>query len=190
MSIVTGAVLGLGAVFGWRAWTDYTQQQTEQASAEYAQLQSALDKGDADEVIERGKKMISEYRSTPYSDLAALALAKLKLERGDAAAAAAHLQWVLDHAKQAAIERVARLRLARVLLSQGEIDQALALLEEAEPGGFLSTYEELKGDLYLAKDDRERARDAYRSALDALQTGVPNRSLLQMKLDDLGEGPD
>jgi predicted negative regulator of RcsB-dependent stress response len=47
------------------------------------------------------------------------------------------------------------------------------------PGAFA----ELRGDIALARGDKQAAHDAYREALDL---GVEDRSRLQMKLVDLG----
>ena len=71
-------------------------------------------------------------------------------------------------------------------LDSGNKDAALALLNVKDEGGFESEYEELRGDIYLAKGQRDEARAAYREALKHLTEGSPYARILNMKLDDLG----
>lgn len=185
-AILAGVVLGLAILFGGRAWIDYRHTRAEAASEQYAALMAAAERGDQAAAVQKGEEVLKDYASTPYAALAALALAEIRLEQGDAAVARGHLQWAADHAKQAGIQHIARLRLGRVLISEGNADAALALVPAGEADGFAAAYEELKGDAYVAKGDEAQARAAYRKALDALEPAAPNRALLQMKLDDLG----
>jgi len=186
-AVIAGIVLGLVILFGGRAWIEYRQEQAEEASAQYAELMAAKEQGNAALAVQKGEAVLKEYASTPYGALAALALAQIELERGDVAAARTHLQWAMDNARQEGVRHVARLRLGRVLIAEGNWDAALALVPASGTEGFTAAYEELKGDAYVAKGDVGQAREAYRKALEALGPTAPNRALLQMKLDDLGE---
>jgi predicted negative regulator of RcsB-dependent stress response len=96
------------------------------------------------------------------------------------------LQWVVDHVEDEAVAHAARLRLARLYFGDGEKDAALALLNVNGEGGFKSEYEELRGDIYLAQGEKNRARVAYREALRSLPPGSPYAQILNIKLDDLG----
>lgn len=188
-AVLAGVVLGLGILFGGRAWIDYRHTQAEKASGQYAELMAAKERGDNAVAVQKGEEILKDYSSTPYATLAALALAEVKLAQGDTAAARTQLQWVADNAKQAGIKHVAQLRLGRVLISEGNPDAALALVPMGDTEGFAAAYEELKGDAYVVKGDIAQARAAYQKALDALEPTAPNRALLQMKLDDLGAAP-
>lgn len=188
-AVLVGVVLGLGILFGGRMWIDYRHDQAEKASGQYTQLMAAKDRGDNTAAVRKGEEILKDYPSTPYAVLTALALAEIKLEQGDLAAARTQLQWATDNAKQAGIKHVARLRLGRVLISEGNPDAALALVPTDDAEGFVAAYEELKGDAYVTKGDIAQARAAYQKALTVLDPIAPNRALLQMKLDDLGEAP-
>lgn len=184
--LVTGLVIGLALVFGARAWFDYQERQRLSASAEYQQLQAELGRDNAEAVLRRGTHIIDTYGSTPYATLAALALAKVHVERGELSAARLRLEGALENAATPELQHIVRLRLARVLTAEGEAARALALLESATvPEGFRAAYEELKGDLHVAMGNPERARAAYLRALDALGA-EGGAELVQMKLDDLG----
>ena len=114
-------------------------------------------------------------------------MARIKADEGDLATAKLHLRYALDNAKQDEIKHVARLRLARVLHDEGKQDEALTLLNGVAPGTFEESYQELKGDIYVAKGDIEKARTAYTLALAAMSANERGRNFLQMKLDDLGK---
>ncbi len=182
---VIGAVLTLGAAVGGRLWIDHRHNQAEAASVEYEQLLRELGQGNTEAVIKRGSYLIDSYAATPYSDLAALALAKVRIEAGELPAARARLQWVLEHSAQAELQDLARLRLARVHVEEGNAQQALSVLAALTNDAFTAVAEALKGDVYVAMGDKAAARTAYQKALDHSRPGS-DTSVLRMKLDDLG----
>ena len=184
-AVIAGVVIGLSVLFGAWTWRDYSRNQGEAASAEYQLLVGEVSKGDTEAGIKRGVAIINRFGTTSYAVFAAFALAKLELERGDLGEAHKHLEWALGHAKQDELQHIARLRLARVMLAEGQHDAALKLLAQAQPGSFLSAYEELKGDLYLATGQIAAAQTAYQSALSAA-TQEDSKKLIQLKLDDVG----
>ncbi|TNF37406.1 MAG: tetratricopeptide repeat protein, partial [Gammaproteobacteria bacterium] len=120
----------------------------------------------------------------PYASLAALVLAKQQLQGNEVVKAQQQLDWIIKHTKQAEVQHIARLRLVRVLLAAQQYDQALSLLNIDYPESFASLYEELKGDVYVAKGDSDNARIAYDKAI--LASGEQANPLLQLKRDDLG----
>ena len=109
-------------------------------------------------------------------------MAKIKLDSGDFVAASSHLRWAMDNTKQEPIKHEARLRLARLLLAENKTKEALAILDVSDT----ATYEQLKGDIYVAEGKPESARTAYSRALAEMSPSEPGRQLLQMKLNDLG----
>lgn len=179
-------VLAISGLIGTQWWRTQTVAQAEAASADYQQLIEGLSKDDAQVVQQHATRILSQFSSTPYAPLAALALAKTKLEEGDKKAARTHLQWVLDNASQPALKSLARLRLAKIIYSEGEYPAALSLLNAGDAGSFTSGYEALKGDIALAMKNPGEARAAYTRALAALPENTQERAQLQMKLDDLG----
>jgi len=184
-SLIFGILLGAGILAGVRYWKQHTEQSLQTASALYNQmLQNYHVKPDA--ARKSGEELVKEYASTPYAGMAGLMLARMNFDAGDTAGARKQLQWVMENAGDAATVHTARLRLARLDLDSGDKDAALALLNVKDQDGFESEYEELKGDIYLAKGQRNQARAAYREALKHLAEGSPYARILNMKLDDLG----
>jgi len=184
-SVTTGAVIGLAAVLGLRAWWNYQERQRESASTEYEQFQSDFAQGNIESVLKRGNYLIENYSGTPYAVIAALTLAKVHVDHGELPAAKQQLQWVVDKAKEPELVHIARLRLARVIAAEGDPAAAIKLLEGVDAGAFAASYDELKGDLYAAAGDRDKARAAYHKTITELNAGAGS-DLVQMKLDDLG----
>ena len=79
---------------------------------------------------------------------------------------------------------VARLRLARVQLAQGNADQALKTLDAVKPGAFAARYAQVRGDVLLAKGDRDGALKAYREARSSADATI-DVGLLDLKIGEL-----
>jgi len=186
-SVIGGVVIGVSALWGGRAWLDNQQVYAEAASATYQMMLEQMSRGNTDDAATQGAQLLGQFSDTPYSSLAALAMAKLKLDAGDATAASSHLRWALDNTKEAAVKHEARLRLAKLLFSDGKFDEALSLLAGVEDTVYTATYEQLRGDIHLAAGQLESARTAYGRALAAMAPSERGRELLQMKLDNLGD---
>lgn len=189
--LIAGAIIGLSLIFSYWAWSNHAQTQAEAASAEYQLLIGDVEKGDARAGLERAARIRNQYGDTLYAVFAAMALAKLTLDKGDIKAAREHLEWAMHNADHDNLQHIARLRLARVLLDAGDTKAALKLVSVSNPGGFLSAYEEVKGDIYVKLTQAGEASAAYRRALKALgdQASAEKKALLEMKLDDLGSPP-
>ncbi len=185
-SMIFGILLGVGILVGFRYWTQYKEQRLHTAADLYERMFQGVYTKKFDDARKLGESLIKEYSPTPYAGIAGLVLARLDFETGDAVKAREHLQWVLQHADDAAIKHVARLRLARLYLGSGDKEAALALLDVKDRAGFETEYEELKGDILVAQGQRSAARLAYREALKHLPAGSSYAPMLNMKLDDLG----
>jgi predicted negative regulator of RcsB-dependent stress response len=186
-SLVGGIVIGVGALWGSRLWLDNRDAFTAAASAEYQMMLQQVSGDQTEQAAEQAAQLLGQYADTPYAALAALVLAKIKLEEGDAVAASSHLRWTLDNAEQETVRHEARLRLARLLLAQDKGGEALTLLNAVDAGAYEADYQQLKGDIQLAVGQSGAARTAYTRALAVLAPTAPSRQLLQVKLDDLGE---
>ena len=122
--------------------------------------------------------------------MAELALARFHVEEGKFAEAAKYLADVMNSSEDEQLQLVARLRLARVQRAEGKLDEALATLNGAQPGGYAPAYAVVRGDVLLEKGDRAGALAAYREAMAAKDDGQVDRELLQLKIDDAGGGAE
>jgi predicted negative regulator of RcsB-dependent stress response len=148
----------------------------------------ALHRGETKEAIRMGAELIEAYPRTPYAGMAALLAARLHLEAGDRQKARERLAWAVEHGRDPSSVVAARLRLARLLLSEDKPEEALKRLEGGDYTGFESEYHELKGDIYRRLGRFEEARAAYARALEHLPANAAYGTVLRMKHDDLGGG--
>lgn len=185
-SIVTGVILGFAALFSTKAWFAWQEQIARNASDIYVEMNIALEGGNNPVAAERAGMLIADFSNTNYAAFAALALARMRIEENALDAAATQLQWAIDHGKEDFVRDVARLRLARVKLAQGDVDAAQAVLGQAgQSKDALVLYEELRGDIELARGNRDAAQAAYAQALAVMGNEYPGRPLLQLKHDDV-----
>lgn len=184
--ILAGLLLGSATLFGWRYWVEYRDQTYATASDAFEQVVAAARQGD----VPRAEALVVEIGglplATPYSDLSRLAIAAAAADSGDLDGAQQQLRMLLDEGADEGIAHLARLRLARLQLAAGNLDEMTATLLVADPGPFAPFYAELRGDLALARGDREAAVTAYREALASGDENIIDRAMLEMKLNDLG----
>jgi len=182
IAVIAGLVIGFVALFGWRGWNDYQEENAAKASALYGEFQVSLNANNKESIEKLHQQFITEYASTPYASLVSLALAKKAVEDKDTQAAKQNLQWVLDNNKQSQIKHTARVRLVALLINDKEYDAALSLLAVKETGGYAGVYEELRGDALLAKGDVEGANSAYEKALQSEGISSASREIITAKL--------
>jgi len=178
-AVIAGVVVGIAVIGGVNYWRSYQAEQAETASALYMELLNGAEAG----AEGPGRRLIDDYAGTPYAGKAALLMAKSEVEAGGYEAARGHLQWVQDNAADPADRRLATLRLARLALHLGEPEAARTLLADMQPGGYRSTYHELRGDLDMARGDPQSARVAYETALESLPDVSGFADMLNLKLD-------
>jgi predicted negative regulator of RcsB-dependent stress response len=184
-SVITGLLLGLALLFGAKSWFAYQDRRAEEASNIYVAMTSAFARGDENLVTDRAGVLIADYSSSPYATLAALMLAKLKVDHGELEAAQAQLRWALDKSASAALRPLLRLRLARVMVAEGKLDEAGALLAQSTPDkAYAPLYNELKGDINAARGAADKARADYELALAALPPESAEHRIVQLKYEN------
>ncbi len=200
-ALLLGLVVALGGSFGYKAWQSSQQQTREQASAIYTQIVNlnlaqqpgqALDDGQRGSLIALTDKLKQDYSDSSYAAYAALFAAKQAMAAAEPAVAETELNWVLSQQQDADLADLARVRLARVLLDQGEARYAEAaqLLAGVQGDAFKLGALAAQGDLALAQQDIEAARSAYAQALDLARQQGTSLPLVQLKLDDLARASD
>jgi predicted negative regulator of RcsB-dependent stress response len=183
VSTIAGLAVGIVLILGWNYWRDYKKDQAAQASALYDQLLSAADAGNKESAEKLAGRAQAEFGKTEYALYSGLMEAKLKVQKGDLAAAKQILEKLAAKSNDE-VSHIARVRLVRLMLSTGEYEQGLQVINKVDPAsssGFTAIYDELLGDLYVAMDRRDEARTSYQNAL---RNGSQS-PLLQFKIDDL-----
>lgn len=186
MSLLIGAVVGLSAVVGWKYFQSGQEAHRTQGSDMYLSIvtQVSINEKDGNFGV-LAEKLTAEYADTPYASLASLMIAKYDYEHGNAEAAINKLSWVVTNANDIETQQVAQTRLIRIYLAEDKVEEAERLLSLQHPAGFDATYEELKGDLYVARNEMDKARVSYDKAISLLGSDV--RQLLLLKRQELGD---
>lgn len=184
LSTIAGVVIGGAFIFSFNFWQGHQNEQANQVSALYDQLQISMSKENTESVNKLAEKITTEHGSSAYASYAALLQAKTKVQENDLAAAQAILEKQMQSANSNEIRNIARLRLVKILYATGEYEKGLQLIAETDQAstkGFSASYDELTGDLYVALDRLGEGRTAYQTAL---REGAKS-ALLQFKIDDL-----
>jgi predicted negative regulator of RcsB-dependent stress response len=170
-STIVAIILALGVGFGYQGWKDYRQNQSDGASDMYQRILQAfsapaLSPEQQKIAVQLAEQLKADYSGSTYAQFAALQLARVAVDRNDLADAQAQLRWVLGKAdKGSDVERIAQVRLARVLAASGETDQGLAILGGDVEGPYKASYAVARGDILLGAGREGEARDAYTAAL-------------------------
>ncbi|MDN3487189.1 tetratricopeptide repeat protein [Pseudoalteromonas sp. APC 3224] len=177
LSLALGVIVGLGGLYGWKAYNQNQITTAEQASDAYTKLV------ESDSVLASADAFISENKDTQYATLAAFVAAKEAVDAQNLDVANEKLSWIVTNVDNAELKAIATTRLARVQIAQQQYDDALSTLNAPLPEAFNANVAELKGDIYTQQGNKEQARVAYQAAVDA--GGLTSNPLLQIKLDDL-----
>ncbi|ACA85834.1 MULTISPECIES: tetratricopeptide repeat protein [Shewanella] len=182
-SIVVGAVVGLGGLFGWNYYSEHKITQAESASEAFQAMSApALDEAG---MLAAAETFAKEHSQKGYQSLLSLIVAKAAVESGDLEKAETTLKSVIASAADTSLVMVATIRLARVQAEQGQIATAITTLEQVSDPAFTAQRDELKGDFLVRKGDAEQAKAAYQAAVD--NGGATASPALQMKLDNLNK---
>jgi len=183
LSVLVGVGLGLGIVFGWRAWMDYRETLKQQASAAFEQLLVDADTQATESVLAQSERLREEFSGTTYATLAALVQARVALKAGSQADARAILEQVIATTSDPGLVRIATLRLVRVLIVADDLETAADLVAKHDDiGAFGGAFSALRGDIAATQGRTADARVAYEKALAG---GAPHPDQIRMKLDNL-----
>ncbi|KQN54900.1 tetratricopeptide repeat protein [Erwinia sp. E602] len=181
-ALVAGVVLGVGALVGWKYWSSHEDSGSRETSAAYQQVTAALD-ASKPATLDAAAKFASDNNNT-YGALASLDLAKRYVDNNQLDKAAAQLQNGLQDTKDANLQAVLNLRLARIQLQQKQPDAVLKTLENIKGDGWVAIVADVRGEALLSKGDTQGARDAWSKGV-AADTSSALKEMLQMKMNNL-----
>jgi predicted negative regulator of RcsB-dependent stress response len=184
MTTVTAVLVVFAA---WQGWNYYQRSQASQASGLYEAVQKAAATKDLKLVRESAGAVLEQFPRTTYAAMAALVSAKAHFQGGDLKTARAQLTWVTENAKDEALQDIARLRLASVMLDEKAYDEALKVLEAKHGAAFEAQFLAARGDILVAQGKNVDAAGAYKGALEKVDAkDAGQRAYIQLRLDALG----
>ncbi len=191
-SLVIGLVLAVGAVVGWRYYQDYRAERADMASDAYTAFLAARD--EAAPTDEPLATIDDEFEGSTYHVFTLLYRAADQVEESDWEEALALLERAVDLAEDGPVRDVARLRVAKLLYQLNRLEDSEAQLAMVRSSGFEAHVAELSGDIFFARGDMSRARDAYQAAIDAARgddgpDGLLGVEFMQLKLASLTAPP-
>ncbi|GAB3030042.1 YfgM family protein [Bowmanella dokdonensis] len=178
-SIILGAVIGLGGLWGWRYYNDQRIEAQETASIQYEQTVESLSQNE--QGFTSALTYLEQNKDNNYAMLLAFQLAQEAVSRDDLNEAAKQLSFVVNSTDVPAIAALANIRLARVHIQQAAYEQAMSALDAVGQESFNAQVQELRGDIHASQGNLDKARAAYSAALE----DNAGNNLLKMKLDNL-----
>jgi predicted negative regulator of RcsB-dependent stress response len=185
-AVAVAVCLAAAGVQGWRWWQN---RQSEEASAVFAALSQAARTRDLPKAKEATAQLEDKFSRSGYATRAALVLAKLLFDSGDAAGARTQLTWAIDHSDETELKEVARYRLAQVLVDDKQYDEALKVLDAKVADPLAGLYADLRGDALVLAGKPAEAKSAYQEALAKLDAKSSYKQYVQVKIDALGGAP-
>ena len=181
-ALAIGVVIGIAALGGWRYWSSHQDDTAKTVSAQYQQLTSAMQAGKP-ETLEAVNTFANENSNT-YGALAAMDLAKQYVDTNQLDKAATLLQNGLKDTKDANLQAVINLRLARIQLQQNHADAALKTLDAVKGDGWTAIVADIRGEALLTKGDKQGARDAWSKGVES-DASPALKQMMQMKMNNL-----
>lgn len=184
--VLGGIAAGLLILFGWNRWQTGVANAEIAASTLYEEVMSAAGSGQLEQAIEPATELFDEYGASSYAALARLAMARMYMDNSRDQDAAESLRPLVESTSAGEVAMVARLRLAKILLYQGNAEQATDLLKGHQDNAFSAQYNELLGDAYVKMGSFAEAEAAYVAAMnDNPASPTVDINLIQLKINDL-----
>ena len=194
--IIGAILLALAGYFGWTYFQNSGMKEDTVAADKYAAIEKTNDElmgqpeGNADVSKKLNAdidKLVAEHGNTVYAWQALMIKSRNAVDANDMKTATEALKKALEiDLKDPGLHSITQLRYATVLLADGNVDEALTQASKDVPVAFEASQQELLGDIYSAKKDKEKALRAYQNAWSLLSKRHEERPFLRLKLENLG----
>ena len=187
LSILAFIAIGIGGTLGMQSFQNSQLKKAENASRLFSEIEFSVKQQRLSQAQTLLQEMDNNFANTPYQDQSHFAMAKLYMDSLDYDNAIIQLEFVMENAKDESFQHIARLRIARIMVEQDELEGALTLLNSvsAPPIAYAPYYAAIKGDIYAAQGQLEKAKVAYSLALDSLEPGNFDFDFIKMKSDQI-----
>lgn len=174
-------LVAMVAVVGFHFWQVRSQERELIRSEIYWQVLSDMDQRvPSTQVVPVIQQLMQTDPHSIQASFSALMLSKLQVEQNDLAGASQTLNWVVQNTQDPFVQKLSRLRLARVQLALQQPDQALKTLAEIS-GDPMASF--LRGEVEMSLNHPQAALVAYQEAMKGLPVGSPLYQLIQLKIN-------
>jgi predicted negative regulator of RcsB-dependent stress response len=177
-AIIVGIGIGLAGLFGWQQYNDMVIEDKETQSIAFQRILESIDSEDG---MLKAEAFTKEHSDSGYALLTSLVAAQKAVEDKDFDAAKLHLNMAVSNSPNVAVADLAKIRLARVESQLGDTAGALATLDSVQSISYRDQVQEVKGDIYVATKEFDKAKAAY----DAVLAEQPQNRIVEMKLSNL-----
>ena len=197
--LLVAVIVVLGGYGGWSLWQNTELAASELASDLYEEILeiSLLEAGESpteqerNDIVRIANELMESHSDSVYAQYGALFASQQHVIGNDLDAAEDALGWILENPQTSifgdedqGLVLTVTLRLARIVLSRGDAERAVGIVNNVIPGTFEAGYAELRGDIYYALGRNVDARESY---VAAQQAGSVSE-VLQLKLSELPDG--
>ena len=194
--LIAAVIVVFGGYGGWSLWQNTELVASQMASDLYEEILeiSVVEAGDStteqerSDIVRIANELMEFHSESVYAQYGALFASQQHVINNNLDAAEAALDWILENPQSSmfgsedqGLILTVTLRLARIVLSKGDAERALGIVNSVIPGSFEAGYAELRGDIYSALGRYVDARDSY---VAAQQAGSVSE-VLQLKLSEL-----
>ena len=194
--LIAAVIVVFGGYGGWSLWQNTELVASQMASDLYEEILeiSVVEAGDStteqerSDIVRIANELMEFHSESVYAQYGALFASQQHVINNNLDAAEAALDWILENpqstmfgSEDQGLILTVTLRLARIVLSKGDAERALGIVNNVIPGSFEAGYAELRGDIYSALGRYVDARDSY---VAAQQAGSVSE-VLQLKLSEL-----
>jgi predicted negative regulator of RcsB-dependent stress response len=186
VKIFSAIAVFLVAFFTYQYLESVNQSNDEEASQLF--LDVLVSKvGNIDEIKSKVGLLQSNFSNSPYAARASIYYSKLLVETGDYTAAAKELIWASGENIEPSIQSMANYLLGNLYLVEKKLDEALEVADKIITNGYIGLANDLKGDIYLAKGDKENAIKSYELALNYFGGQGELHKVIENKLNSISQ---
>ena len=184
--IFSAIAVFLVAFFAYQYLESVNQSNDEEASQLFQDvIVSKI--GNIDEIKSKVDELQNDFSNSPYAARASIYYSKLLVETGDYTAAAKELIWASGENIEPSIQSMANYLLGSLYLVEKKLDEALEVADKIITDGYIGLANDLKGDIYLAKGDKENAIKSYELALNYFGGQGELHKVIENKLNSISQ---
>ena len=184
--IFSAIAVFLVAFFAYQYLESVNQSNDEEASQLFQDvIVSKI--GNIDEIKLKVGELQNDFSNSPYAARASIYYSKLLVETGDYTAAAKELIWASGENIEPSIQSMANYLLGNLYLVEKKLDEALEVANKIITDGYIGLANDLKGDIYLAKGDKENAIKSYELALNYFGDQGELHKVIENKLNSISQ---
>ncbi|MDO4706645.1 MAG: tetratricopeptide repeat protein [Comamonadaceae bacterium] len=186
-SVALAIVLAVAAYNGWNYWKT---QQAGKAAELFDQVALATQQNQSGALAQSLEVLQSSFPGTAQASQASLLAGKYWVDQQDWPAAEKAFDWVQRNSQDEGFKALAVLRKAAVHMQQKQWDAALAALDAYNfPYEYRALRDDRRGDILQEQGKTQEAIAAYQAAFAGLDAFTPYRSVVEAKLNALGQNP-